>query len=162
MGSCCSTEEDKNNVNIGAKEAKGGAKAKVGSSANDTAKQHFNLENSEQGNIMDFVNQTVAQIYQQKGAFKAPTSTGGNVERRALTTLENGARYEGEWNKSSGEREGYGKQVWADGSMYEGYWKNSKANGKGRLIHADGDTYEGEWKDDKAHGYGVYIHTDGA
>jgi len=23
------------------------------------------------------------------------------------------------------------------GSVYEGFWKNDKANGKGRLIHAD-------------------------
>lgn len=49
-------------------------------------------------------------------------------------------------------RDGEGIQTWADGSLYEGYWKNDKANGRGRLIHADGDVYEGEWKDDKAHG----------
>ena len=33
---------------------------------------------------------------------------------------------------------------------------------KGKLIHADGDIYEGEWKDDKANGFGVYIHVNGA
>ena len=49
-----------------------------------------------------------------------------------------------------------------DGSMYEGWWRDNKANGKGRLIHADGDIYDGNWKDDKAHGYGVYSHLDGA
>jgi hypothetical protein len=42
--------------------------------------------------------------------------------------------------------------IWANGSFYEGYWRNDKANGNGRLIHADGDVYEGEWRDDKAHG----------
>jgi hypothetical protein len=36
--------------------------------------------------------------------------------------------------------------------MYEGYWLDSKATGKGRLIHADGDVYDGTWKDDKADG----------
>ena len=46
--------------------------------------------------------------------------------------------------------------------MYEGWWKDNKANGKGRLIHADGDIYDGYWKDDKAHGFGEYTHTDGA
>ena len=46
--------------------------------------------------------------------------------------------------------------------MYEGYWKDNKANGKGRLIHADGDVYNGFWKDDKAHGQGIYSHLDGA
>jgi hypothetical protein len=49
-------------------------------------------------------------------------------------------------------------QIWPDGSMYEGYWKNGKANGKGRLIHADGDVYVGLWKDDKADGFGIYSH----
>jgi len=38
--------------------------------------------------------------------------------------------------------------------VYEGYWKEDKANGRGRLIHADGDIYDGYWKNDKAHGFG--------
>ena len=43
-------------------------------------------------------------------------------------------------------------QIWADGSIYEGYWLNNKANGYGRLIHPDGDVYSGEWENDAAHG----------
>jgi hypothetical protein len=46
--------------------------------------------------------------------------------------------------------------------MYEGEWRNDKANGKGRLIHSDGDVYEGDWFNDKAEGYGIYTHMDGA
>ena len=49
-------------------------------------------------------------------------------------------------------------QIWPDGSLYEGYWKDAKANGKGRLIHADGDVYVGTWRDDKADGFGIYSH----
>lgn len=75
--------------------------------------------------------------------------------------LDNGATYEGEWD-AYGHKDGRGVQIWADCSVYEGYWENDKANGRGRLIHADGDVYNGEWKDDKAHGYGMYFHTDGA
>ena len=82
--------------------------------------------------------------------------------KRAVVTLENSARYEGEWDVDRNVRDGQGVQIWADGSLYEGYWRNDKANGRGRLIHADGDVYEGEWKDDKAHGFGKYYHTDGA
>ena len=59
-------------------------------------------------------------------------------------------------------RQGRGIQIWLDGSRYEGYWVNNKANGRGRLIHADGDVYEGEWLNDKAHGKGVYTHVDGS
>lgn len=45
----------------------------------------------------------------------------------------------GFWYK--GERCGRGKQIWPDGSIYEGYWDRNTANGQGRLIHADGDAY---------------------
>jgi len=30
------------------------------------------------------------------------------------------------------------------------------------LTHADGDVYDGEWKNDKANGKGTYIHVNGA
>ena len=83
-------------------------------------------------------------------------------EKRPMMVLENSARYEGEWLIGTQIRQGRGIQVWPDGSMYEGYWMDNKANGKGRLIHADGDVYDGSWKDDKAHGYGIYSHLDGA
>ena len=35
--------------------------------------------------------------------------------------LDNGAVYIGQWNKE-GQRKGKGKQIWSDGSVYEGYW----------------------------------------
>ena len=81
-----------------------------------------------------------------------------------MLELENRARYDGEWlvDNYQDTRYGKGKQIWPDGSLYEGYWEDNKANGKGRLIHADGDVYEGDWLDDKAHGYGIYCHLDGA
>ena len=55
--------------------------------------------------------------------------------------------YIGEFNEKK-QREGKGIQIWNDGSKYEGYWKNDKANGRGRLIHSYGDVYEGEWFED--------------
>jgi hypothetical protein len=30
-----------------------------------------------------------------------------------------------------------GVLIWPDGSIYEGWWKNNRANGLGRLIHAE-------------------------
>ena len=162
MGSCCSTEEEKHEVQTKHKDPKKSGGVGNANIKSETPGTHFNIEGSQPGAILEYVNQTVASIYSEKGPFKGTGQSGDNVEFRPLCILENGARYEGEWNKATGEREGKGIQVWADGSMYEGYWKNSKANGKGRLIHADGDVYEGEWKDDKANGYGTYVHTDGA
>jgi hypothetical protein len=59
-------------------------------------------------------------------------------------------------------KEGYGLQVWPDGSKYEGFWQKDMANGYGRFILADGDVFEGNWVDDKAHGLGNYFYAEGA
>ena len=80
-------------------------------------------------------------------------------EARSMVRLQNGSSYVGEWRKGGKNiREGKGVQVWPDGSLYEGYWEENKANFFGRLLHKDGDIYQGEWKDDKAHGFGYYFH----
>ena len=91
-----------------------------------------------------------------------PLNDGVPVELKQSVEYENRAIYYGEWKKNSNQRHGRGIQVWTDGSRYEGYWKEDKANVKGKLTHSDGDVYEGEWHEDKAHGYGVYTHIDGA
>jgi hypothetical protein len=96
----------------------------------------------------------------EEGDYLDMLNDGQPRDKRLLVTIDNEAKYQGEW--VADVRDGRGYQIWPDGSLYEGFWKNNKANGRGRLIHADGDVYEGEWKDDKAHGYGVYMHADGA
>ena len=79
-----------------------------------------------------------------------------------MVQITNGARYTGQWVVNEDVKQGRGTQIWPDGSMYEGYWKNNKAHCKGRLIHSDGDVYDGDWSEDKAHGIGTYSHLDGA
>lgn len=113
-------------------------------------------------NIYD--NPIVESISKKLGPFKfkSPEDTSVPREQREAVLFKNGAKYEGEWNPETNQRDGKGVQVWGDGSKYEGYWRNDKANGQGRLIHADGDVYEGQWVNDKSHGFGVYHHNDGA
>jgi len=110
------------------------------------------------------VNPQVLKIEEERGPFDAGErqNDGFEKEERPMVELENGARYKGEWIAGSQTRQGFGVQIWSDGSKYEGWWQDNKANGLGRLIHADGDVFEGDWKDDKAHGYGIYSHLDGA
>ena len=77
------------------------------------------------GGEPNYANSTVMEIKRQLGPFvyDAPaTEEGSKRKKRPLTTLENGARYEGEWNETTGKREGKGYQIWADGSLYEGQW----------------------------------------
>lgn len=65
----------------------------------------------------------------------------GEREQREMARLENHSIYLGEWLVNTQIREGKGVQVWPDGSLYEGYWQNNKANYFGRLLHKDGDIY---------------------
>ncbi len=80
-----------------------------------------------------YMNVTVAEIAKRLGDFDYGNAPEDGVAReyRECILFQNGAQYEGEWNISTGERDGRGVQVWADGSRYEGYWKNDKANGRG-------------------------------
>jgi hypothetical protein len=104
-----------------------------------------------------YYNEKVEQIAEILGPFdygqpednRAYMKSNAKLEMREPVLFKNGSKYEGEWNTDSNERDGRGVQIWADGSIYEGYWKNDRANGRGRLIHSDGDVYEGEWVDDK-------------
>lgn len=68
---------------------------------------------------------------------------GVKVILRQAVEYENKAVFYGEWDVEQNLRHGRGIQTWVDGSRYEGYWKNDKANIRGKLIHADGDIYEG-------------------
>ena len=66
--------------------------------------------------------------------------------------------YRGEYSKEvKGLWEGIGQIKFKDGSLYSGFIKNKQFNGKGRLVHANNNVYQGEWKDGKANGYGVFF-----
>lgn len=44
-----------------------------------------------------------------------------------------------------------------DGDIFEGEWKEDKANGFGIYTHVNGAKYEGFWVDDLQHGKGEEI-----
>ena len=79
-------------------------------------------------------------------------------QTRAATKVEDGSVYIGEWCKNSNSRNGRGLQIYPDGSMFEGYWKDNKPNYYGRFVHKDGEMYQGEWQNDKPHGVGFVYH----
>lgn len=62
--------------------------------------------------------------------------------------------YLGEFN-SSGQREGLGRLLWADGTYYEGELKQNMMEGEGRMVQTMLGVYQGQWKNSKAHGKGV-------
>ena len=76
-------------------------------------------------------------------------------EYREELTFDSGIKYEGEWDENN-NTSGKGKQVWPNGTIYEGYWKDNETHFYGRVIHHYGDVYCGQWKNGKANGYGTY------
>lgn len=50
---------------------------------------------------------------------------------------------------------------WPDGSYFEGYWTDGKAEGRGIFKTTEGDVLEGEWNKDIATGLAVFKHKDG-
>jgi len=58
-------------------------------------------------------------------------------------------------------REGYGKMIYLNGSVYEGGWENDKKNLKGRMFEkTSGDIYSGEYLDGKRNGRGRMYYVD--
>jgi len=62
---------------------------------------------------IDYENERVQQIHNQLGSFNYNTSTpmglNQNLEHRDMHTLENHAKFEGQWIHNSDVREGMGK-----------------------------------------------------
>ena len=50
----------------------------------------------------------------------------------------------------------------ANGDIYEGQWRDDKANGNGVFVDANNAMYTGEWVDDTQHGYGEEQWDNGA
>jgi hypothetical protein len=53
--------------------------------------------------------------------------------------------------------EGLGTIKYKEGHTYQGFTQNKLFHGKGRLTQACGDIYQGEFKEGKANGNGVFI-----
>ena len=69
-------------------------------------------------------------------------------------TDEKGNIYFGEFMK--GKKHGWGKQVWKNEALFEGYWYDGMQNGFGLMVFPDGDIYFGEWLGGHMQGYGIF------
>ena len=72
---------------------------------------------------------------------------------------DDGTVYEGQIEKS--ELKGKGKMTWKNGYEYEGYFKFNKFMGNGILKGPSGDIYEGEFVNNLFHGVGKYLYNNG-
>lgn len=111
--------------------------------------------------VPDYSNAASLKIISNLGPLIRECGNNQDLVSKGPVLMENKAIYIGQWNLNH-MREGIGTQYWNDGTVYEGFWANDKANGKGRMVHANGDVYEGNWENDRACGRGVFIHSYGS
>ena len=76
----------------------------------------------------------------------------------------NGFRYVGEWHDDM--EDGFGRNIWPDGSWYEGNYQRGLQHGRGKFVVVNGqDTlfeYDGDWADGKQNGVGIQTEVDGS
>ena len=89
------------------------------------------------------------------GMFKdgRPYGYGEMYYKHSLPSNSPGIEYEQavyKGNFRQGMRDGKGKMVWQDGSVFDGTWINDQ-RARGKMIMSNGFVYEGCFKDDKFH-----------
>ena len=77
-----------------------------------------------------------------------------------IEEFDNGAIYEGEWNRNYNETDGIGVLIDEDGNLYEGTFYLGQCKGRGRFISREG-VYEGFWDDGVREGIGKFKSFDG-
>jgi len=83
------------------------------------------------------------------------------LELRKATIEEGNMIYHGYWNSFTNKKEGYGQELFPNGTKYEGFWNNNEFDGKGRFIYENGDYFFGEWKNGKTDGVGTFVSSEG-
>lgn len=73
--------------------------------------------------------------------------------------FNDGTSYKG--NFKADLKHGMGEMRWPDGNWYKGEFKRGKIDGKGQFSWADGRVYEGSWSNDKMSGLGEMRYPDG-
>ena len=66
---------------------------------------------------------------------------------------KDGIRYEGEYKEN--QRNGWGTQKFANGTIYTGDYVKDEQNGVGSLVFPNGDKFEGCWENGVRQGVGT-------
>lgn len=109
-------------------------------------------------------NEELRKIEEKLGIFDVSweiAEANKTLELRKPITDQDDCIYHGYWNKATNRKEGYGKQFYPTGAIYEGFWKNGKFEGEGRFINETGDYYQGSWKEGETSGQGTFISKEG-
>lgn len=99
-------------------------------------------------------------VVQYEGSFYL--SVAGEIRRKiGREVYDNGTEYEGEWRDN--KRDGSGKLFFPNGDIFDGLWEKDKRHGEGKITFANGDVFEGTWRDryDNATIYGTMTYING-
>ncbi|CAE8607249.1 unnamed protein product, partial [Polarella glacialis] len=66
-----------------------------------------------------------------------------------------GTKYECEWRND--ERHGKGKEIWADGTSFNGSYAKGMRSGEGVMTWPEGSRYSGQFESGRANGKGELI-----
>ena len=76
---------------------------------------------------------------------------------KGLSIMSDGSKYTGQFLKWTTIKDGIGRIIYKDGSLFEGVFKSDDTI-KGRYITTKGYVYEGEMKNHKMHGKGKLLY----
>ena len=71
----------------------------------------------------------------------------------------NGSEYQGSFRNS--KMHGQGTYTYTNGEKYVGEWRNNQINGQGVYDYRSGNRYEGAWRNGRKHGQGTYTYANG-
>ena len=92
---------------------------------------------------------------------KRPSDLNSSLEFKPFHKTKNGCIYQGEVDKQTGLFEGLGALTKPEGSFYQGWWKQGKKNGYGREVSANYTVYVGNFNQNCKCEYGELSHYDG-
>ena len=123
--------------------------------------KHENLTNFENNHtvMVKYLNDKFSEILQEiKEATKRIDEMFAHLRATIAVELYEGITFQGSLHE--GKRQGYGRNVWGNGDVYEGDWESDAQNGWGRNLWIDGSRYIGCYLNNQKHGLGEYIWDD--
>ena len=86
---------------------------------------------------------------------------GYNSKRQLLVVQNKDSVYMGEVDDKTKNPEGYGAFLHNDKTRYYSFHSNGMRNGRGKCIYKNGSLYSGMWKNNKCHGLAKYTNHPG-
>ena len=114
------------------------------------------LEDKKYENDLEYIK---IKLLEKNDLFIGIMDNNNTLPKKGILLTQNGDYYNGEF--SEGKKNGEGSIIYANGTKYEGSFKNDYHDGFGKLIQLNGETYEGEWKKGKINGNGTRVHANG-